>query len=587
MTALLSATNEVWPQWLIFAVYMAVILVVAVVTRRKSASVEGFMFANKGVGGWLSAFAYGATYFSAVVFVGYAGKFGWNFGLSAVWIGIGNMLVGTLAAWLVLAARTKRMTATLAARTMPEFFEKRYESKYIKLFAALVVFIFLLPYSASVYQGMGYIFEAALGIDAKWCVLILAGLTAIYLFLGGYFATTITDFIQGLIMIVGIIVTVFVLLGSPQMNWGEGLAALWNDPDLTLIPNATTPAGGTFLDNQLFNVFILVCLTSFGMWGLPQSIHKFYAIKDGAAIKKGAVISTFFSLIVGCGAYFMGSMVTRFVDEVPDGNFDKLIPEMLVNNVPSALLGLIIVLLFSASMSTLAALTLSSSSTVTVDFYKGYLRKNAPEKNLNILIRVLCLVFVAVSAVLAIVEVDAIVSMMSLSWGAVAGCFVGPYVYGLYSRKANKAGAYASMITCLVLTFSLIIGLGYYVLRAAGGDPSFGEAFKAGIGKSPFIGVVTMAASMVVTPVFSLIFDRRCRVGEGLLAAIFPAKYPSDEYVREDDATADEARTESAECDAGNGKGTVEFLAEFAEKQCAGLHAADDGDAPQDETDKA
>ena len=275
------------------------------------------------------------------------------------------------------------------------------------------------------------------------------------------------------------------------------------------------------------------------------------------------------------------------MDEVPDGNFDKLIPEMLVNNVPSALLGLIIVLLFSASMSTLAALTLSSSSTVTVDFYKGYLRKNAPEKNLNILIRVLCLVFVAVSAVLAIVEVDAIVSMMSLSWGAVAGCFVGPYVYGLYSRKANKAGAYASMITCLVLTFSLIIGLGYYVLRAAGGDPSFGEAFKAGIGKSPFIGVVTMAASMVVTPVFSLIFDRRCRVGEGLLAAIFPAKYPSDEYVREDGATADEARTESAECDAGNGKGTVEFLAEFAEKQCAGLHAADDGDAPQDETDKA
>ena len=512
---------------------MAVILVVAVVTRRKSASVEGFMFANKGVGGWLSAFAYGATYFSAVVFVGYAGKFGWNFGLSAVWIGIGNMLIGTLAAWFILAARTKRMTTALSVRTMPEFFEKRYESKYIKLFAAIIVFVFLLPYSASVYQGMGYIFEAALGIDAKWCVLILAGLTAVYLFLGGYFATTITDFIQGLIMIVGIVVTVFALLGSPQMNWGEGLSALWNDPDLTLIPNAVTPEGGTFLDNQLFNVFILVCLTSFGMWGMPQSIHKFYAIKDGAAIRKGAIISTFFSLIVGCGAYFMGSMVTRFVNEVPDGNFDKLIPEMLVNNVPSALLGLIIVLLFSASMSTLAALSLSSSSTVTVDFYKGYLKRNAPDKNLNVLIRVLCLVFVAVSAVLAIVEVDAIVSMMSLSWGAVAGCFIGPYVYGLYSKKSNKAGAYASMITCLVLTFSLIIGLGYYTLQAAGGDPTFGEAFKAGIGRSPFIGVVTMAASMIVTPVFSLIFDSKCRVSEELTAALFPSKFPADEYVRE------------------------------------------------------
>lgn len=525
MIAALSATStQVWPQWLIFGVYMAVILCVAIVTRRKSTSVEGFMFANKGVGGWLSAFAYGATYFSAVVFVGYAGKFGWNFGLSAVWIGIGNMLIGTLAAWLVLARRTKAMTTTLQARTMPEFFEKRYESKYIKLFAALAIFIFLLPYSASVYQGMGYIFEAALGIDAMWCILILAGLTAAYLFLGGYFATTITDFIQGIIMIVGIIVTVFMLLDTPQMNWGEGLGALMNDPNLTLIPNATTPEGGTFLNNQFFSVVILVCLTSFGMWGLPQSIHKFYAIKDTAAIRKGAVISTVFSAIVGCGAYFMGSMVTRFVDAVPDGNFDKLIPTMLVDNLPSALLGLIIVLLFSASMSTLAALSLSSGSTVTVDFFKGYIRKTAPDSTLNILIRVLCLVFVAISAVLAIVEIDAIVSMMSLSWGTIAGCFVGPYVYGLYSKKANKAGAYASIAFSLILTFSLIIGLGYYIANAAGTTVTFGQAFKTGIGQSPFVGVLAMAGSMLITPVASAIFRNKCKVSDGLLAELFPPR---------------------------------------------------------------
>lgn len=538
MPLILSATeNTVWPQWLIFGVYMAVILAVALVTRRKSVSVEGFMFANKGVGGWLSAFAYGATYFSAVVFVGYAGKFGWNFGLSAVWIGIGNMLIGTLAAWLLLARRTKAMTTALQARTMPEFFEKRYESKYIKLVAALIIFVFLLPYSASVYQGMGYIFDAALGIGADWCIFILAALTALYLFLGGYFATTITDFIQGMIMIVGIMVTVFMLLGSPQMNWGEGLGALFNDPSLTLVPNPVTPEGGTFLNNQMFSVIVLICLTSFGMWGLPQSIHKFYAIRDDAAIRKGAVISTVFSAIVGCGAYFMGSMITRFVDTVPDGNYDKLVPEMLVNNLPSALLGLIIVLLFSASMSTLAALSLSSSSTVTVDFYKGYIRKSAPEKNLNILIRVLCLVFVALSAVLAIAEVDAIVSMMSLSWGTIAGCFIGPYVYGLYFKKANKAGAYASMAFSIALTFSLIIGLGYYVLRSAGGDPTFGEAFKAGIGQSPFIGVLAMASSMIVTPVFSLIFDKQCRVSAELISTVFP-DVDKDEYVRRSRAGA-------------------------------------------------
>lgn len=516
----LSAANDNWAQWLIFALYMAVILSVAFFTRKKSKSVEGFMFANKGVGGWLSAFAYGATYFSAVVFVGYAGKFGWNFGLSAVWIGIGNMLIGTLAAWLVLAKRTKAMTSALNARTMPEFFEKRYDSKFIKLVSSLVIFVFLLPYSASVYQGMGYIFEAVLHIDANWCIVILAALTAVYLFVGGYFATTITDFIQGSIMLVGVIAVIFTLLSKGQMNWGEGLSQLFADANLTLVPNTVTPAGKSVLDNQMFNVIILVLLTSFGMWGLPQSIHKFYAIRDDRAIKQGVVVSTVFSAVVGCGAYFIGSMVTRFVTVEPGApiDFDKLVPTMLVENLPPAMLGLVIVLLFSASMSTLASLSLSSSSTVTVDFVKGYVKPAMPEKNANILLRVLCLVFVGVSAVLAIVKIDAIVSMMSLSWGAIAGCFIGPYVYGLYSQRANKAGAYASIAFSIALTVALIIGLGYF---SAPSGASFGAALKAGIGRSPFIGVLSMAASMIVTPAFSAIFAKRCRVDEKKLDVLF------------------------------------------------------------------
>ena len=211
-------------QYIIFAAYILIIIVVAIVCRRKSASVNEFLFSKKGVGGWLTAFAYGATYFSAVVFVGYAGKFGYNFGLSAVWIGIGNTVIGTYIAWQVLARRTKIMTNNLGARTMPEFFEKRYDSKHIKLVSSIVIFIFLIPYSSSVYQGLGYVFEQVIGLDSVWCILILACLTALYLFFGGYFATSITDFIQGIIMIIGIVVTVFVLLASPTMNWGEGLS---------------------------------------------------------------------------------------------------------------------------------------------------------------------------------------------------------------------------------------------------------------------------------------------------------------------------------------------------------------------------
>lgn len=493
-------------QYIIFAVYILIIIVVAIVCRRKSASVNEFLFSKKGVGGWLTAFAYGATYFSAVVFVGYAGKFGYNFGLSAVWIGIGNTVIGTYIAWQVLARRTKIMTNNLGAKTMPDFFEKRYDSKHIKLISSIVIFVFLIPYSSSVYQGLGYVFEQVIGLDSVWCILILAFLTALYLFFGGYFATSITDFIQGIIMIIGIVVTVFVLLASPTMNWGEGLSYV------SQMGKGLIPAGATgselIIDSPAFNVIILVLLTSFGIWALPQSIHKFYAVKDDDAIRKGKIISTIFSLIVGGGAYFMGSMVTRFVS--PEtfeqlGSYDLIVPYMITNNLPSALLGLIVVLLFSASMSTLAALTLSSSSTVTMDFVKGYIKRDLPEKNTNILLRCLCLVFVALSAVFAIFEVDAIVTLMSLSWGVLAGCFIGPYVLGLYSKKMNKAGAYASIIASLLVTFILILALGYG-LSADG--VTFGQAIKTGIARSPFIGVVSMAVSMVVTPVFSLIFKK-------------------------------------------------------------------------------
>ena len=98
--------------------------------------------------------AYGTSYFSAVVFIGYAGQFGWKYGLSATWIGIGNALIGSLLAWLVLGNRTRVMTRHLCSATMPEFFGARYDSKAIKIVASAIIFIFLIPYTASVYKGL-------------------------------------------------------------------------------------------------------------------------------------------------------------------------------------------------------------------------------------------------------------------------------------------------------------------------------------------------------------------------------------------------------------------------------------------------
>lgn len=480
-----------WINVLMLVVYVAMMVFIAFYTRKKATTLNDFFLGGKGVGGWLSAFAYGTTYFSAVVFIGYAGKFGSAYGYAAVWIGVGNALLGTLLAWKVLARRTKRMTGILNTKTMPEFFEARYEDSKIKLLSAIVIFVFLIPYSASVYQGLGYLFEIVFGIPFVWCVVIMAALTGLYLIFGGYLATTLTDFVQGIIMLFGIVIMVIMILVRPEVD----LSAL-SEAGKGIIPQVS--GGNSFLDSPLLNVIVLILLTSFGVWGTPQTVHKFYAIKDDNAIKKGMIISMIFALIVGVGAYFTGSLVNFFH---PTGNPDTYVPDMLKQVLPNGMIGLIVVLLLSASMSTLAALSLAGSSAIAVDAYKGYIKKDASDKKVTLVMRLGCLFFVVISAVLAIGNFDAIVTMMSLSWGTLAGCFIGPYVYGLTTKKATKAAAYASIISGIAVTVILVVVFG--VVSPAKNLTGVAAVIKGGIARSPLIGVIAMIVSMIIVPVVS------------------------------------------------------------------------------------
>lgn len=478
-----------WINYVVLGLYIVMMIFIAYISRKRSKNLNDFLLAGKGLGGWMTAFAYGTTYFSAVIFIGYAGKFGMGFGLAAMWIGIGNAVIGSLLAWKVLAKRTKIMTTHLNVKTMPEFFESRYSDKNIKLFASIIIFVFLIPYSASVYQGLGYIFETVFNIPFIYCIVIMAGLTALYLFFGGYYATALTDFIQGIIMLVGVAVMVIFISARPEVNLG----------DIAAQGKGFFPAAGSegIMKSNLFNVIIIVLLTSFGVWALPQTIHKYYAIKNNAAIKKGMIVSLIFALVVGVGAYYIGSLLNSFPEAV-EGAADTWVPKMLNIVLPAGLMGLIVVLVLSASMSTLASLSLSGSSAFAVDIYKGYIDKKAGDKKVNIILRVTCLLFVLLSAIFAIFKIEAIVTLMGLSWGTIAGCFMGPYVYGLYNKKVTAAAAWVSMISGLVLTLALTL-----IFGAA--FPIEGKGLiSSGIANSPLIGVITMAFSVIITPAVSL-----------------------------------------------------------------------------------
>ena len=485
--------------YLILALYAVGMVAIAFYTRKRSNSVNDFLLAGKkGLNGWMSAFAYGTTYFSAVIFIGYAGKFGAQYGLASAWIGIGNAIFGALFAWLVLAKRTKTMTRRLSAKTMPEFFEKRYGSKALKLTTAVIIFVFLIPYSASVYNGLSSLFKTVFNIDGWIIMVALAALTALYLFFGGYFATALSDFIQGIIMLVGVVAMVVCFMNHENISWN--LTELVTNPELGWF---TFKSANTGLYGNTMSLLSLILLTSFGVWALPQTIHKYYAVRDDRAIMQGTIVSTLFALAIGFGAYFTGALSYFFdLSGVPS---DNVIPTMIKLVIPSGLVGLLAVLILSASMSTLSSVSLASASVVAVDLYKGKINPDADDKRVNIVMKTLCLVFVLISVVLAILNeqfhISAIAYLMGLSWGVLAGCFMGPFVLGLLWKRVSKPAVWSSVIGSLVLTLVLIFVFGY---DSNGWSCSFGTALQSGIGCSPMIGVICMIYSLIVTTVVSL-----------------------------------------------------------------------------------
>lgn len=472
---------------LFLAAFTVVMLSVGLYSRRKIKTQQDFLFGGRQMGPWLTAFAYGTTYFSAVIMVGYAGKTGWGFGLSATWIGVGNALLGCLLSWLVLARRTRKMTQDLNVSTMPGFFEKRYDSKAIKIVASIIIFIFLVPYSASVYQGLSYLIVTTIAdplyaltgisISFETIMLIMAALTGIYLLLGGYVATAINDFIQGIIMLVGMLLVVFFIVNSDIVGGiGEGVSKLSQIPEVG--EGLVKP-----FSNNPFGLLSLVILTSFGTWGLPQMVHKFYAIKDNDAIKKATIVSTVFAVVISCGAYFVGGFGRLFVTEAEiAGDLDRVVPMMFEKALPDYIMGIVIVLILSASMSTLSSLVLVSSSSISLDLIKGTLFPKMKEKRVILLMRLLCVAFVITSFIVAMVP-SPIMTLMAISWGTVAGSFLAPFLYGLYWKGTTKAGAWAGIITGFVC--------------------SVGGVIIFGTQNSPTIGAVAMLASLVAVPVVS------------------------------------------------------------------------------------
>lgn len=475
--------------------YFAVLIGIGLYCRKHATDVDGFVLGGRSVGPWLTAFAYGTSYFSAVVFVGYAGQFGWRYGIAATWAGIGNALIGSLMAWFILGRRTRIMSQHLDSATMPQFFGKRFGSNALKIGASIIIFIFMIPYTASLYNGLSRLFGMAFSIDYSVCIALMAILTAIYVIAGGYMATAINDFIQGMVMLVGISAVIYAVLESKGgfMNALDGLARITDDKV------ATTPGiFSSFFGPDPLNLLFVVILTSLGTWGLPQMVQKFYAIKNEQAIQKGTIISTLFAFVVAGGCYFLGGFGRLFSDQIDikANGFDSIIPTML-SGLSEGMIALVVILVLSASMSTLSSLVIASSSTLAIDLIKDNFAKDMSEGKQVLLMRILIVIFIAISAVLALVQykssVNFIAQLMGISWGAMAGAFLAPFMYSLYSKKVTTASCW----TCFI--FATVLMTANMIIR-----PAFPAIMQSPINA----GAIAMLAGLVIVPIVSAITSK-------------------------------------------------------------------------------
>ena len=486
--------------------YFAVMIGIGVYCRKNATDVNGFVLGGRSVGPWLTAFAFGTSYFSAVIFVGYAGQFGWLYGTSATWAGLGNAFIGSLLAWNILGRRTRIMTQKLDAKTMPDYFGKRFDSKGLKIIASVIVFIFLIPYTASLYNGLSSLFGLVFDIDYAVVILIMAVLTGVYVIFGGYMATAINDFIQGIIMLFGICAVIGAVLSE-----NGGLTEAMKKLSAIPADGGGWEAGAysSFFGPDPLALLFVVILTSLGTWGLPQMVGKFYAIKSENDIHKGTVISTVFAIIVAGGCYFLGGFGRLYGDRISINEktgkplFDTIVPAML-STLPAFIIAVVVILVLSASMSTLSSLVLTSSSTLTLDVIKPASKKEMDEKKQVFIMRIFIVFFIAVSAVIAIVKdsfpgLTFIAQMMGVSWGALAGAFLAPFLYGLYSKKITKASVGVCYVWgCGIAIIQLIVTLGGVDVSKWG--PVLGYIFKSSINS----GVIAMVGGLIIVPIVSL-----------------------------------------------------------------------------------
>ncbi len=412
--------------------YLGLLIAIGLMTSKQTRSVEDFHIGSRQIGPWVTSLSYVAAYFSSVVIVG-GGGFGYKFGMSTIWIGAINVLIGTLLCWIVLGPRVRQFTNRLKSITIPGFLGARYDSRFVNVFTAAVIVLFLIVYNVSIIKGMGHIFEVLMNIPYVWGVIISAMITFVYVAIGGYLAVVWTSFIQAWIMAIGLILmTIFSLRAV------GGLSAA--NQALTAINPGLVNTPGVWGWPGLLSYALIV---SFGVWGMPQMMVRFISVKNLKVLKTGTILAT----IATCLAflpYFNGAIARVLYPGLT--NPDLAIPTLVKSIMSPFGASLVLTAVLAAGMSTLSSVMIIISGSFIHDLLiSGFRRTYEDRKSLSYS-KLTNIIVGVVSMVIAFKPPGLVLTLTAFAWALIASSTLWPLLFGLFWKRTTKTACLVSMV---------------------------------------------------------------------------------------------------------------------------------------------
>lgn len=440
--------------WIFFAfiLYLGIMIVVGAVYAKKNNSSEDYFLGGRNLGGFMAALSAQASDMSGWLLMGLPGSV-YALGTGQAWIAIG-LFIGTVCNWLFISKRLRNYTIRANnSLTLPTYFENRFHDKkrILLLVSSVTILIFFLVYTASALAAGGKLFNLVFGVDYQLAMTIGAAVILVYTFMGGFMAVCATDFIQGTLMLVGLLVVPLIALsfvgtGNLEAVVEQSGVAGGASSYMSLMSNGGAPYKAIDIISQL--------AWGLGYMGMPHILVRFMAIRDEKELKKSkgiAIVWVALSLAFACLIGIVGRAYlypTVLEGGETENVFIALIIRLFTEDIKAPVIGGIFLCgILAAIMSTADSQLLVSASSMAEDIYRGILNKNADDKKVLRISRVTVLVIAVLAYVIALDPNSSIMGLVSNAWSGLGSAFGPIVVLSLFWKRTNLPGAVAGIAT--------------------------------------------------------------------------------------------------------------------------------------------